>query len=207
MQLKCSDDIYWNTFEKRHRPHIDGRSIRLTRDTPVDADDLTQCTFINACRYWDKLHDRGIELNERKWLYRIQNSCFIDGLRRHKPIMSLDDPSRSEDQELSLYDRLPSTKPADDPEASTFNLIEKIALSEVIRDVRNRPEQYAPPQGFKYGSSPLKQWEVVAHERLLKGEKTQQVAEQMNVTIARVNSAKYRVQAAMSSEYEKRMNA
>jgi len=54
---------------------------------PAEAQDLTQETFLRACRYGDSLRDPDAV---RGWLYSIATHVCLDRLRQRKPLVSLD---------------------------------------------------------------------------------------------------------------------
>jgi RNA polymerase sigma-70 factor (ECF subfamily) len=60
--------------------------VRLVKD-PVEAEDLTQETFLRAYRCGDSLRDPAAV---RGWLYRIATHVCLDRLRQRKPQVSLD---------------------------------------------------------------------------------------------------------------------
>lgn len=61
--------------------------LRLVRN-PAEAEDLTQETFLRACRHRDALRDPEAV---RGWLYRIATNVCLDHLRQRRPQVSIDD--------------------------------------------------------------------------------------------------------------------
>ena len=71
---------------ERHEREIFAYALRLTGSRP-DAEDLYQDTFLAAFRAWPPPRRD----NERAWLYRIATNKAIDGTRRRRATVSLDD--------------------------------------------------------------------------------------------------------------------
>jgi len=71
---------------ERHEREIFGYALRLT-GSRADAEDLYQDTFLAAFRAWPPPRRD----NERAWLYRIATNKAIDGSRRRKGTVSLED--------------------------------------------------------------------------------------------------------------------
>lgn len=71
---------------ERHEREIFAYALRLT-GRRADAEDLFQDTFLAAFRAWPPPR-RG---NERAWLYRIATNKAIDGERRKRRLVSLED--------------------------------------------------------------------------------------------------------------------
>ncbi len=71
---------------ERHEREIFAYALRLTGSRP-DAEDLYQDTFLAAFRAWPPPRRD----NERAWLYRIATNKAIDGSRRRRATVSLDD--------------------------------------------------------------------------------------------------------------------
>lgn len=75
-----SDDAF-GALLNRHRPALYGLARRLTRGTPVDADDVCQEAAVRAHRAL-----RGslaeVEINAAPWLHTIVRNCAISELRR-----------------------------------------------------------------------------------------------------------------------------
>ena len=67
--------------------------VRLVRD-PVEAEDLTQETFLRAYRRGDSLRDPEAV---RGWLYRIATHVCLDRLRQRKPQASLNSENEPEE--------------------------------------------------------------------------------------------------------------
>jgi RNA polymerase sigma-70 factor (ECF subfamily) len=68
-------------FERTALVHLDslyGLARKLTRD-PVEAEDLTQETFLRAYRFFDRFEPG---TNCRAWLFRILRNCFCNRVRR-----------------------------------------------------------------------------------------------------------------------------
>jgi RNA polymerase sigma-70 factor (ECF subfamily) len=72
-------------FETYH-DRIYRYTLRMVKN-PAEAEDLTQETFLRACRGQDSLRD---PLAVRGWLYRIATHVCLDRLRQRKPQVSLD---------------------------------------------------------------------------------------------------------------------
>ncbi len=70
---------------ERHEREIFAYALRLTGTRP-DAEDLYQETFLAAFRAWPPRPD-----NERAWLYRIATNKAIDGARKRRATVSVDD--------------------------------------------------------------------------------------------------------------------
>lgn len=71
---------------ERHEREIFSYALRLT-GSRHDADDLYQETFLAAFRAWPPPRRD----NERAWLYRIATNKAIDGARRRRVTVSVDD--------------------------------------------------------------------------------------------------------------------
>jgi RNA polymerase sigma-70 factor, ECF subfamily len=71
---------------ERHEREIFAYALRLTGSRP-DAEDLYQDTFLAAFRAWPPPRRD----NERAWLYRIATNKAIDGTRRRRATVSIDD--------------------------------------------------------------------------------------------------------------------
>jgi RNA polymerase sigma-70 factor (ECF subfamily) len=71
---------------ERHEREIFAYALRLT-GSRADADDLYQETFLAAFRGWPPPRRD----NERAWLYRIATNKAIDGSRRRRTTVSLED--------------------------------------------------------------------------------------------------------------------
>jgi RNA polymerase sigma-70 factor (ECF subfamily) len=71
---------------ERHEREIFAYALRLTGSRP-DAEDLYQDTFLAAFRAWPPPRRD----NERAWLYRIATNKAIDGTRRRRATVSVDD--------------------------------------------------------------------------------------------------------------------
>ena len=71
---------------ERHEREIFAYTLRLTGSRP-DAEDLYQETFLAAFRAWPPPRRD----NERAWLYRIATNKAIDGARRRRATVSLED--------------------------------------------------------------------------------------------------------------------
>lgn len=71
---------------ERHEREIFTYALRLT-GSRADADDLYQDTFLAAFRAWPPPRRD----NERAWLYRIATNKAIDGSRRRRAAVSIDD--------------------------------------------------------------------------------------------------------------------
>lgn len=71
---------------ERHEREIFAYALRLT-GARADAEDLYQETFLAAFRAWPPPR-RG---NERAWLYRIATNKAIDGARKRRATVSVDD--------------------------------------------------------------------------------------------------------------------
>jgi RNA polymerase sigma-70 factor (ECF subfamily) len=71
---------------ERHEREIFVYALRLT-GSRADADDLYQDTFLAAFRAWPPPRRD----NERAWLYRIATNKAIDGSRRRRATVSIDD--------------------------------------------------------------------------------------------------------------------
>jgi RNA polymerase sigma-70 factor (ECF subfamily) len=71
---------------ERHEREIFAYALRLT-GTRADAEDLYQETFLAAFRVWPPPRRD----NERAWLYRIATNKAIDGARRRRATVSVDD--------------------------------------------------------------------------------------------------------------------
>lgn len=71
---------------ERHEREILAYAIRLT-GSRHDAEDLYQETFLAAFRAWPPPHRD----NERAWLYRIATNKAVDGSRRRRATVSVDD--------------------------------------------------------------------------------------------------------------------
>ena len=70
----------------RHEREIYAYALRLV-GSRADADDLYQETFLAAFRAWPPPRRD----HERAWLYRIATNKAIDGARRRRPTVSLED--------------------------------------------------------------------------------------------------------------------
>lgn len=71
---------------ERHEREILAYALRLT-GARADAEDLYQETFLAAFRGWPPPRRD----NERAWLYRIATNKAIDGARRRRATVSVDD--------------------------------------------------------------------------------------------------------------------
>jgi RNA polymerase sigma-70 factor (ECF subfamily) len=71
---------------ERHEREIFAYALRLT-GSRADAEDLYQDTFLAAFRAWPPPRRD----NERAWLYRIATNKAIDGSRRRRATVSIDD--------------------------------------------------------------------------------------------------------------------
>ena len=71
---------------ERHEREIFAYALRLVGRRP-DAEDLYQETFLAAFRAWPPPRQD----NERAWLYRIATNKAIDGARKHRITVSVDD--------------------------------------------------------------------------------------------------------------------
>lgn len=71
---------------ERHEREIFAYALRLT-GSRADADDLFQDTFLAAFRGWPPPRPD----NERAWLYRIATNKAIDGARKRRATVSMDD--------------------------------------------------------------------------------------------------------------------
>lgn len=71
---------------ERHEREIFAYALRLT-GSRADAEDLHQDTFLAAFRAWPPPRRD----NERAWLYRIATNKHIDGARRGRRLVSMDD--------------------------------------------------------------------------------------------------------------------
>ena len=69
-----------------HHDRIYRYILRMMR-SPAEAEDLTQETFLRACRHRDALRDPQAV---RGWLYRIATHACLDRLRQRRPVVSLD---------------------------------------------------------------------------------------------------------------------
>ena len=73
---------------ERHEREIFAYALRLT-GSRHDAEDLYQETFLAAFRAWPPPRRD----NERAWLYRIATNKAIDGARRRRTLVSVEDLS------------------------------------------------------------------------------------------------------------------
>jgi len=71
---------------ERHEREIFAYALRLT-GSRADAEDLHQDTFLAAFRAWPPPRRD----NERAWLYRIATNKAIDGSRRRRATVSIED--------------------------------------------------------------------------------------------------------------------
>ncbi len=71
---------------ERHEREIFAYALRLT-GARADAEDLYQETFLAAFRAWPPPRRD----NERAWLYRIATNKAIDGVRKRRVTVSVDD--------------------------------------------------------------------------------------------------------------------
>jgi RNA polymerase sigma-70 factor (ECF subfamily) len=71
---------------ERHEREIFAYALRLTGARP-DAEDLYQETFLAAFRAWPPPRRD----NERAWLYRIATNKAIDGARKRRATVSVED--------------------------------------------------------------------------------------------------------------------
>ena len=71
---------------ERHEREIFAYALRLT-GSRVDAEDLYQETFLAAFRAWPPPRRD----HERAWLYRIATNKAIDGARKRRPTVSVED--------------------------------------------------------------------------------------------------------------------
>ena len=71
---------------ERHEREIFAYALRLT-GSRADAEDLYQDTFLAAFRAWPPPRRD----NERAWLYRIATNKAIDGSRRRRATVSIED--------------------------------------------------------------------------------------------------------------------
>ena len=69
-----------------HHDRICRYILRMMR-SPAEAEDLTQETFLRACRHRGALRD---PLAVRGWPYRIATHACLDRLRQRRPTVSLD---------------------------------------------------------------------------------------------------------------------
>jgi RNA polymerase sigma-70 factor (ECF subfamily) len=68
-------------FEREALPHMSllyNYSLRMT-NSPADAEDLLQETYLKAYRFWDK-YEKGT--NIRAWLFRIMKNSYINRYRK-----------------------------------------------------------------------------------------------------------------------------
>jgi RNA polymerase sigma-70 factor (ECF subfamily) len=86
---------------ERYDREILAYALRLT-GRRADAEDLFQETFLAAFRAWPPPR-RG---NERAWLYRIATNKAVDGERRRRPAVSIDDlaPAAPERDGVTMLD-------------------------------------------------------------------------------------------------------
>jgi RNA polymerase sigma-70 factor, ECF subfamily len=83
-----------------------GFALRLTQN-PVEAEDLTQETYVRAFRFFHRYDEALPFLN---WLYRIMSNAHIDQLRRKSrlKLTSLDQPALNASSPLDLPDQSPN---------------------------------------------------------------------------------------------------
>ena len=85
MQTACDMGDVGALFEAHH-DRIYSYILRMVR-SPAEAVDLTQESFLRACRHRDALRDPQAV---RGWLYRIATHVCLDRLRPRRPTVSLD---------------------------------------------------------------------------------------------------------------------
>jgi RNA polymerase sigma-70 factor (ECF subfamily) len=81
-----------------YRDAISGYVFHLVRNS-ADAEELTQETFLRACRSQQSLRDPAAV---RGWLYRIATNACLDRLRSRKPDLALDHRESAQPQESKL---------------------------------------------------------------------------------------------------------
>lgn len=69
-----------------HHASVYRYAVRLS-GCPVEAEDLTQQTFLIAQQKWHQLRDPA---KARSWLLSIVRSCFLKGLQRVRPLTGSD---------------------------------------------------------------------------------------------------------------------
>ena len=85
VQGTCKPADVGALFEAHH-DRIYRYILRMMR-SPAEAEDLTQETFLRACRHRNALRDPQAV---RGWLYRIATHACLDRLRQRRPNLSLD---------------------------------------------------------------------------------------------------------------------
>lgn len=86
--------VLFETYHDRIYRYV----LHLIRN-PTEAQDLTQETFLRACRSQESLHDPAAV---RGWLYRIATNACLDRLRSSRPTVPLDANEVSEPIESKL---------------------------------------------------------------------------------------------------------
>lgn len=85
VQSACETADVGVLFEVHH-DRIYRYILRMSR-SPAEAEELTQETFLRACRHRDALRDPQAV---RGWLYRIATNACLDRLRQRRPTVSLE---------------------------------------------------------------------------------------------------------------------
>lgn len=96
--LKAGDRSACALMVKLFSPRIYRLALRLMGD-PIEAEEVLQETFINACRHVQQFEGRS---SLATWLYRIATNLSLMRLRRRRPeVISLDEPVEWESGEIT----------------------------------------------------------------------------------------------------------
>lgn len=122
-------------FEQEALPHMDvlyNYALRTT-NSPEDADDLVQETYLKAYRFWDK-YEKGT--NVRAWLFRIMKNSYINRYRKESK-----EPEKVDYEDVqNFYNTIRAdAADANDLQESMFgNLLE----DDVAKAIADLPEEF-----------------------------------------------------------------
>lgn len=95
-QVLAGNREAFNELVRRHESHVYRTCLAITGNAH-DAEDVLQDSFLNAFR---NLNHFRRESTFRTWLTRIAINESLRCLRKHRPSVSLDDPTETEDEWL-----------------------------------------------------------------------------------------------------------
>ena len=122
-------------FEREALPHMDllyNYALRMT-NSPQDADDLVQETYLKAYRFWDS-YEQGT--NIKAWLFRIMKNSYINRYRKETKEPDTVDYDEVKDFYSSVRDE--STEPNDLQESLFGNLLD----DDVTKAIASLPDDF-----------------------------------------------------------------
>jgi RNA polymerase sigma-70 factor, ECF subfamily len=122
-------------YEREALPHMDllyNYALRMT-NSPQDADDLVQETYLKAYRFWDS-YEQGT--NIKAWLFRIMKNSYINRYRKETKEPDTVDYDEVKDFYSSVRDV--STEPNDLQESLFGNLLD----DDVTRAIASLPDDF-----------------------------------------------------------------